>query len=256
MGENDDFGGAILETTEPSAVVDTPTTPEPEPEKPDADEEQRKAIAEHAFKRREAERHAKEAERRLQELEARLLKQDQPVVPDLPDPLKMTEQDFMAQAAQRDEAIRRRVEWDAQQRALTERQQALEAERQKQQQEALAKSADDYRKRSVQLGVKPEELQQAGNLVGRFGLHDDVVKMILDDDQGPLITKYLASNVQELDQLAALPPIQAAVRIVTAVKQKAAALKPKVSNAPAPTTAVRGVGMVPADYWPEGATFE
>lgn len=251
MGEEFD-----VETTLEPEVVETPSTPDAEPvETSDAEKEQQKIIAEHAFKRREAERKAAELERKVQEL-SRPTQQDRPVVPDLKDPFTLNEQQLADQLKERDAAVQRAAEWDAQQRANNEQRLSLEAERNRQQQEALAKSIKDYSGRAVQLGMKPEELEQAGTLVGRFGLPDDVVKMILDDDQGPLITKYLANNIQELDSLAGLTAFQAGIRIATTIKQKAAALKPKVSSAPAPTTQVRGVGMVPKDYGPEGAIYE
>lgn len=256
MGENEELNTGVIETPEPSEVVETPSTPEPEPEKPDAEEEKRKQIAEHAFKRREAERKAHELEKQVEELRRKTTQQDRPTVPELADPLTLNEQQWAEQIRQRDEAIRRAAEWDAQQRLSQDQQRQLEAERQRQQQEALQRSAKEYTERAVKLGMKPEELQQAGNLVGRFGLSGELVQMILDDDQGPLITKYLAQNVDELDHIVNLNPFQAAVHIATTVKQKAAALKPKVSTAPSPTTSVRGAGIVADGYGPKGATYE
>lgn len=256
MGENEELNTGVVETPEPSEVVETPSTPEPEPEKLDAEEEQRKIVAEHAFKRREAERKAREAEDRLKTLEQKLNQHDRPVVPELADPLTLSDQQWQEQLKRRDEAIRQAAEWDTQQRLSQDQQRQLEAERQRQQQEVLQRSVKDYSERAVKLGLKPEELQQAGNLVGRFGLAGELVQMILEDDQGPLITKYLAQNVDELDRLASLNPLQAAVQIATTVKQKAAALKPKVSTAPSPVTHVRGAGVAPADYGPDGVTYE
>jgi len=260
MAENDDLAidTAIADApvVEPSEQVESPTTTEPAAEPvPDADEEVRKQIAEHAFKRREAEREAKALQQRLRDLEQQQNRQERPVVPPLVDPLTLDEQGYQASIKQRDEAVRRAAEWDLQQRLNQSQLQAVEAERNRLQQEALTKSVDEYSKRAVQLGMKPEELAQVGGIVSKFGIDDNLVQMILDDEQGPLITKYLGQNIQELDRLARLPPMQAAVQIMTTIKQKAATLKPKISTAPEPVTSVRSAALS-ADYGPPGATYE
>jgi len=52
----------------------------------------------------------------------------------------------------------------------------------------------------------------------------------------------------EMDELSRLSEAQAAVRIATVVKQKAAALKPRVPSAPDPNTPPRGAGVAAKDY--------
>jgi hypothetical protein len=65
-------------------------------------------------------------------------------------------------------------------------------------------------------------------------IEDSLVQYILEDDHGPLITKYLSQNIGLLDNLRNMHPTRAAVMIATEIKSKAAALKPKFTNAPDP----------------------
>jgi TPR repeat protein len=100
------------------------------------------------------------------------------------------------------------------------------------QQEALVDKVQAYSQRAKRLGISADELQAAGAVVGQFGLHDDVVDFILEDDKGPLITKYLSQNLAELDKLISMSTTDAAVRIATTIKADATAFKPKPTNDP------------------------
>jgi hypothetical protein len=80
--------------------------------------------------------------------------------------------------------------------------------------------------------------------------------VILADEYGPLITKYLANNVLELERVMSMPLASAAVYLDRAVKQKAAALKPKVNTAPDPIDSPRSTGTGQKARGPRGATFE
>ena len=104
--------------------------------------------------------------------------------------------------------------------------------------------------------MKQEELQAAGNIIGQFGIQDDVANYILEEEQGPLITTYLSKNLLELEKLKDMSPAAAAVYIATTVKQKAAALKPKVNSAPDPLEQPHGAGKAPKPRGPQGAVFE
>lgn len=261
MGEADlDDNSAILDAPEPetSAEVAPTTTDDTPAQTVKPEDDLQKKVAELAFKRRVAERKADDLQKQLETFQQGN-PQVRPVVPAIPDALALNDEQLRQATAQRDEAIRQAAIHDSRQTMLNEQRQANERASQQAQQEALAKTVDTYTSRATQLGVKPEELQAAGKMVAEFGVHNDIAALILADEQGPLITKYLAQNLQELDDLSRLPVTQQAVRIATLIKSKAATLKPRVSSAPDPTTSVRGVGMVPASYGGkalEGATFE
>lgn len=229
---------------------------DPDPKaKPDEVDLQKK-IAEKAYKLRVAEREAEALRKRVEALEQASGKQAKPEVPAMPDPLSMTDEQFRQFQAQRDEAIRQQAAWEAQQTAVRQQREALEVESQKRQEEELAKAGQEYAARATQLGVKPEELQQAGKMVWDYGIPKEIAELIIHDDQGPLMTKYLAANIAELDELVKMPLTRAAIYLDRVVKQKASSLKPRVSNAPDPVDAPRGGNASISNIGPKGATFE
>ena len=214
------------------------------------------AIATKVHKQREAEREAERLRKELEETRAKLPQQARPAVPDAPDPFSASDKEYQERLRQREEAIAKAAQWDAQQSLIKQQQQEREQELARKQQEVMANTVKTYSERAVQLGIKPEELQVAGNTVATFGIDDSLTQFILSDDHGPLITKYLSTNLLELEELRNLPPTMAAVRISSVIKPKLAALKPKTPSAPDPLENPRGSGAVPQPRGPKGATFE
>jgi hypothetical protein len=97
-----------------------------------------------------------------------------------------------------------------------------------------------YSENATKLGVSDEELQKAATAVNGYGLTEDLALAILADSEGPLMTKYLAANPLEVEQLTRLNPIQAGIYLANSVKVKANVLKPKTSSTPNPTTNLQG----------------
>lgn len=215
-----------------------------------------RGVAEKVKKLREKELEAEQLKQRLESLERQMPKQERPNVPKEPDPYALSDQEYQQQLRMRDEAIARQAAFDAQQRFQHEEAQRLQQQQLMKQQEALNEKVSTYSQRAVQLGITNEELQVAGNTVASFGISDDVVNYILDDDLGPAITKYLSQNVTELDTIRNMTPVQAAARIATHVREKAAALKPKVNAAPDPVNQPAKAGVAPKARGPKGAMFE
>ena len=158
----------------------------------------------------------------------------------------------------RDEAIAAQATFNANQNAYVQQQEA------NQQQAALAKQAkiqesmQSYSAKATELGIKQEELQAAGNAVANYGLSDDLVIHIINQPDGPLITKHLAANPQDGYQLAQMSPFEVGSFLDT-IKAKASALKPKTSSTPNPATNLTGNGVDPeAGQYKniKGATFE
>lgn len=228
--------------------------------KPVFDEQQQqvfdKAIADKVYKLRQAEREAEQLKQRVTELEQQKPKQERPNVPKEPDPYALTDAEYQRQLQQRDEAIAQRAAFDAQVRFQQQEAERLQREQAAKEQEALSEKVAAYSQRATQLGITNDELQSAGNTVAGFGIADEVVNYILEDEIGPAITKYLSQNVTELDALRSMPPTQAAVRIATEIRKKAAALKPKVNAAPDPVEQPAKAGVAPKARGPQGATFE
>lgn len=228
---------------------------DPDP-KSQPDESLQKKIAEQAYKRRVAEREAEGLRKRLETLEQQANQKARPEVPNMPDPFSLDDAKFKEFQAQRDEAIRQAAAFDAQQAAIKQQRESLDAERQQRQQEDLYKAAETYTARAAQLGLKPDELQSAGKRVADYGIDPGLGELILQDDQGPLITQYLANNLMDLEHINALSPMQAAVYIATKIKPKAASLKPRVSNAPDPSDPPRNSATALKSLGPEGVTYE
>ena len=270
-----DDGGYLIEQDEPLETEDQ----EEQEETPDSDsesatdsvnsthekqveftEEQQKvfndAVGKKVFKLREKEREAETLRRRLEELEARIPQQGRPVVPESPDPFALSDVEYRQKLVQRDQAIREAAAWEAQQQALQWQRQQAQFEQQQRQQERQQTEVMAYADRAKKLGVAAAELQEAGTLVAGYGIDPALVEMILADDHGPLLTKYLAKNQLELERLVQMPVTMAAVRLATDLKAKAVAMKPKVTKTPDPLNQPRNSGVSPKPRGPSGATFE
>lgn len=200
-----------------------------------------KAIAKKTFELRETERRL-EAERQERERYAlELEKYRAPVldIPPMPDPY---EDGYEQKVRARDQAIALKAAHDAQNYQRQQAQQAQEQEANYRRQQELERSVSEYKSNALKFGVKQDELTQAAQTVANYGINEDLAMAIIQDEQGALITTYLADNIEDLDKVVRMTPIQAAMYIASVVKPKAQARKPKVSNAPEPTLAVRGNG--------------
>ena len=162
-------------------------------------------------------------------------------IPPMPDAF---DDDYESKVKARDEALIANANYNAQNQAYLQQQQLTQQQAAQAKQEQIGKSMQDYTSKAVELGIKQEELQAAGNTVASYGLSDDLVMHILADSDGPLITKHLAANPQEGYQLASMSPYQVG-SFLDGIKAKASALKPKKTNAPAPAERLTGNGADP-----------
>jgi hypothetical protein len=213
------------------------------------------AIGKKTFKLREMERESEQLRRRLEEIE-KPVTQSRPQVPALPDPFALSDEEYKRQIMHREQALISAVAYDTRMQMLQNQQAQMNHEAAQKQQEVLVEKVQSYAQRAKSLGVKAEELQAAGSIVGQFGIDDSLVQYILEDDHGPLITKYLSQNVGLLDSLRQMHPTRAAVMIATEIKSKATALKPKFTNAPDPVRRPQPSGIQAKAKGPKGATFE
>jgi hypothetical protein len=211
-----------------------------------------KVIGEKTFKAREAERKAEAAEKRLQELEAQLPKENRPSIPSLPDPY---DADYQQKIAARDEAIKAAAAFDAKQELVRNQQQNVQRQRVEAQQQELVKSATVYKERSDKLGINPSELQTAANALSSFGISEDLTKFLLKDEQGPLMTMFMARNPIVLERMSGLSPLEMGHYIASEIKPKLATVKPR-TQAPAPADVLDGGGSPRSERGPKGAKFE
>ena len=157
-------------------------------------------------------------------------------IPPMPDAF---DDDFDVKVKQRDDAIIANANYQAQNNAYLQQEQVNQQQAAQAQTVKVQESMVSYNKKAVELGIKQDELQAAGNAVANYGLSDDLVMHILADSDGTLITKHLAANPQDGYELASMSPF-AVGQFLDGIKTKASALKPKTSNAPAPVDNLQG----------------
>jgi len=152
--------------------------------------------------------------------------------------------DFDAKIKLRDEAIVAQANYNAQNNAYLQQQDLNQQQAAQAKQVKVQESMQSYSAKATELGIKQDELQAAGNAVANYGLSDDLVMHILNEPDGPLITKHLAANPQDGYQLAQMSPFMVG-SFLDGIKVKASALKPKTSSTPAPATNLSGNGVDP-----------
>ena len=129
---------------------------------------------------------------------------------------------------------------------------------QQQKNQKLQEDVSSYTTRAESFGIKPDELQVAGNAVASYGVSNDITMALLADPDGPLLVKHLAANPLDVSNMNNMNPIQAAQFIERELRPKAVRLKPKQSNTPNPSTDVKGDGVdVDANKYPhlKGVTY-
>lgn len=212
-------------------------------EKPDDSEQKQvnqnavnEAINRQHRKYQEEKRKNDELEQRLSQLQP---KEQAPEILSRPDPF---DDDYDTKLTAYEQSIRQSAQYEY---AQQQQQQILQQQRAYQQQKMqadLTTKAATYAEKAKGYGINPQELQQAGQLVASMGLSEDVAMFILEDEQGPLITRHLAINHVDAEAIIGMAPLQAAMYIERTIKPKTAALKKKQTNAPAPATKIQGRG--------------
>ena len=246
---------ANLETVDSGAELATATEGE---QKKTADDGAQKAINKQHAKYREEERLKIAAQNEAKELKEKLAafeaEKGDIVIPEMPYP---DDEDFEEKAKARDEAITRKATQDAQQNIVIEQQSATAEATATAEQARIQSLANDYDKRIVTLGLNQSDVVAAGNKVIEYGISADLVEHIMQQDDGPLITKYLADNPIIVDEMRQMTSIQAAIKINSEIKLAAASMKPQASNAPDPAETLSGRGAgEQRDPLIAGATFE
>jgi hypothetical protein len=212
-----------------------------------------KAINKQHFKYREEQRKRLELEERLKELESKQEVSTAPgEIPPIPD---SWDENYEQKIRQREEAIQRKAAFDAQEQLRADQAAITQREQQRQELERSQKLQEQFSANANKLGVNPESLQKAQEVVVSYGITPDLATALIEDSDGPLMVQHLAANPLELDALIHAPPISAGLKLAE-IKAKASALKPKPSSAPTPPTTLKGRGAPEKQRGPEGATFE
>lgn len=261
--EESNIAATESETTNESGAGLAPAAGENQSKNEDGEqlteqEKVQKAINKQHFKYREEERKRLAAEEREKELQRKLAeyesKNSEIVIPPMPNPF---DEDFESKVKDRDEAIRRVAAQEAEKKSMQDEQQRNQEAAQQKENERIQAKAEKYDQRIETLGLTKDEIAVAGRTVAEYGISPDVAEFILDHEQGPLITKYLANNPVELDEIRSMNPIDAAFKINSTIAVAAASLKPQATNTPDPAETLGGRGAVEqGSSLIKGATFE
>ena len=217
--------------------------------------ETQKAFNKKHFQAMQAEREAAEYKRKYEELSQQQGSQS-PTVPDMPD---LYDDDYDKKMVERDQALIAKANYDAKISHDNYAQQQNQIAYQNEQMKQLDVKVKSYDANARTLGITAEELQGYGKAVAEFPLQLEVADIILEDESGPLITQYLASDALELEKITTMSPAKAALYIERVIKPKASKLKPKQTSTPPPAKTINGGGQhKDAAHFPhiKGATFE
>jgi hypothetical protein len=233
-----------IEAQEPeTAESGTDLAPVTEDKQDKANDGAQKAINKQHAKFREQERIADAEKRRADAAEEKLkaieAEKGDVTIPDLPDPY---DEDYEARITARDEAIKQKAAQDAQRNIVIEQQNANNEAAQRAEQDRISGLVDSYDKNIVKLGLDSTDIKNAVQTIVDYGVDGSVREFILQQEDGPLITKYLADNPLVLDDLRNMSPINAALKIETEIKAAASTLKPQASSAPDPAETLSGRG--------------
>lgn len=190
----------------------------------------------------EARRKAESLERKLKELESKSEPPKEVAAPDadlaIDDPKLFAEQ----QQKYRD--------YLKAQYAHEHQEEQRKSEAEKLHKEQFDNRVSAYNSNIARLKIDPQQLAKAAQSIEKAGLNDDVINYLLEDEDGPLMVAHLGSNIDDLIEVAGMPPYKAIAYMERTVRTKAA--KKKTSSAPPPTTKVKGsrpAGQSTPDGW-------
>lgn len=243
-----DASGITLDQGEEAEATETAESgadlaPVTEDKQDKANDGAQKAINKQHAKFREEERRANSETKRADAAEDKLkaieAEKGDVTIPDLPDPY---DEDYESRITAREEAIRQQAAQDAQKNIVIEQQTANNEAAQRAEQNRINGLVEVYDKNIAKLGLDATDIKNAVQTIVDYGVDGSVREFILQQEDGPLITKYLADNPLVLDDLRNMTPINAALKIETEIKAAASTLKPQASNAPDPAETLSGRG--------------
>lgn len=210
---------------------------------------EQKAAAEYAFK-------AREAKRENEELKRQLAQAQQPESVDRPVVSELSEFPEEEEITAFKEATKQAAIWDYQQEQQKEADYNAQVTAQNQQAEQLNTLRNDFVTNATTAGIKLEDLQTAGNVVTNYGLNPTITQAMMQDKEGGLMLLHLATDPQSIEALNGANMLTLGT-VYADIKAKAAALKPKQSEAPPPAEILSGIGAPPkSEYGDLGETYE
>ena len=218
----------------------------------DSDAEQtQKAINKKHFQFKEEQRRANSLQNELDSIkqtqEQEQLNQQAPAIPSIPDRYEFdSDEEFNREIATRDAAIRQSAEFESQKKMYQNQQQAQQAQAQAEQQRVASEIVAKFNTNAAAQGISMDEVSKISETLGMAGLsaNPELAAHIMSQEDGPVMAKYLAANPLEMESLLQANPYQVGT-VLSSVSQKAAALKPKQSQAPDPVGTLSGNGANP-----------
>ena len=258
--------GAVIDGEKPIEGADGELTPEQiaakekENEPVVFDERQQavldKRIARSTKQLRDIELSADELRQENVRLNGLIPEVKRPEVPAIPDRFDFdTDEAYSAAITKRDTVVQEQATFDANQQFNQRQEEAGRLQKQNDENTAFMQSVTTYTERAEKMNITPADLQAASDTINAYGMQDAVVKHILGDDQGPMMTMFLAKNPAELIALSAMTPMQAAVKIAVDIKPKLGEMS-NISKAPPPPDTLDGGGVAASKGGPPGATYE
>lgn len=176
-------------------------------------------------------------------------------VPPMPD--QYADETVYAQTMRdRDAALTHNAGIAADERHTQSRQEQEQRQEQGRQQQRAQEQFTGHVARAEKFGLSADDLKSTGEAIVNAGASDALVSLILDDEDGPMLQKYLAANPLVLDEVANMAPAQMGIMVERTIRPAANALKQKPSVTPDPPDSLNGRGAPEGkDPWLAGGTY-
>ena len=200
------------------------------------------------------ERRAREVlQQENERLRSQVPQEQRPAIPAIPD---QYDDDFTEQMEARDKAMQDVASFDARQATFQEQHNVLQQQAVQAQQQEAQQREQSFAERAKTAGISDNQLStaiQTVNALGGIGV--ELASHLMENEQGGVITTFLAQNPEEILAIQNMTPMQGAVHINSVLQPKAAAAF-KSTSAPPPPDSLGGGGAPPADEGPKGAVYE
>lgn len=199
-----------------------------------------------------------EAEEKVSRYERELQKFKIPKRPEIPEMPDIVDPQYKQKLALREQTIKHQVMYDQKLKMYQHHQKQQQKNQHNQRLNELQQKTVKYAERSKDFGINDEDAKKYEDSIAPFisPKNAKMAEYLLDHEQGPLIVKYLSKNPIEMEKLASMSDMNAAVYIETKLAEKAKDSKPKTSKTPPPGKTLKGKSGTNKHAALDGASFE
>lgn len=210
------------------------------------------------FEKYKEKRKREKLESELAELRAKIEKQEAEKedikIPDMPD---VYDSDFEQRVREREDAIRRAAEIQAEKKLRKDREQKELTRKMETYQKQVLEKVDAMYTKAKKYGISKDDMEQAERIVAGFtNNNSDLAAFLIGQDEAPLIVKYLSESAVELEKIQGMHPLQASVYITNEVTPKATKLKPGLTQTPDPVELPKGKARSKVNPFLKGVQLE